>query len=1727
LACKEARAVNRPEARSPYPGLRPFARDDAALFFGRERSIGEMGACQATARFLAVVGASGSGKSSLVHAGLLPALEQGRIAGVGRRWAVADLRPRGAPFGNLAAALLKAAAPREDDRAPAAVEALRATLEDGPEALAEWCGRSLPAGTSLLIVVDQFEELFRNREPGACARADAFIAQLLASAGGGPDDGRVYVVVAMRSEYLAAAADNPRLARAINDGLYVVPRMNRDEVREAIAGPAQRSGFAVEPALIERILDEFFAPDPIRPAGAGLAQSADRLPLLQHVLKRLWLLAAAGEGDGPIRLMLGDYEALGGLHGALSAQGREILEELLPEQREVAPAVFRALTEGASLADAERRPLPFGELVAVSAGSETAVREVVEAFRAPGRNFLQPRRPASLRADTMIELSHECLIRQWDELAFWAEQEVAAAGAWRRLVDAAERHARGEGPLLSGLGLASLADWHDAELPTAAWAKRYGGDFHRAITFLRKSRRAERRDERALWRVRAAAIAALLLALVVVPAGVYAWYAGRQAQTYADSAALSQAEAEAARASAAGALAAAEAERSRADEGQRRAEAAEAARGAERIHADKAAIAESVARASAETERRKAAEAAEREAAARALGESERQKALASAEVARNARAEARTARREAEAAKIEEQRAARRTELAQVAGRVAALQDRGSWEGAATLLVRTLTDLAGPAGNETTADWLIPPIRAAIFRQTAAEYGVAPAFLRYAGLESRAGAAGRFRIHVTSSLNGVRPRKDMRIQDAVTGAVVGAFALPDGVEPAALSGLVSSDGSRAAVSVGENLVALWARDRAEQFLLPVPTEKDVEIKVGQLAGAGPAGRFALLLTRNGAPGELMVSDVETEGVSFRMAAEEIAVATGEDLHALDILGLAGERLFLAANAPNGRIMSVDLASGAVAPIDAGGLVQDAQLTADGRLLLVLACEADCEEQRLSLIETGAARRLWTEPVPRAFAFVEDAARRIGDAAEGRYSTMLESGGQPLIFEFAADGAKPTRRDARVSAWIGERTFTGSGSLLTVEEGAPARDQLTAFAMPAIRHGLNAFVAPRAVAIHQDGAETKIAAVSYDGALRVYRRAPNGALEPDTSFAAVPVGGWECLAGMAFGGDGKSLLIRRADDAFRYVAAGQTPSTGWRRPGEIAANDRDVDLAPAPPRGRRVPCRGASGAARAEGDRAGRHGREDIRRTRRWGKSMVGAAGDVRAIAVPSIPYLGLVRRGVTAIAGDPERGRIAALSPGTLEVVSAVDERHEVIQLGGDPRAAAFLADGAIAIAYADRRVEWREPSDGGWPVVRETDAPVEAAELIAAGTWLGIRDPRGALAVMDGKGGLTAFGRLPANPSAVALLSGKDALSLEWDTDSASVVSLAVPPADENIPDALRLIAMRGGADPIAPTTEARPESAAESVGMGACDNALGRRLAWLEARLAGDAAASPPGAFDCGDLPDSWPALVAAAEGLASRRGSVAVAAEQELSALLRAAAAGDRVGLRLLGALLTRAAAERADLDQRELARDALRFGAAFPPTFLKALAAGGPIGADILEAAEARAAFDPTAMQTMGHWHERRIDDADALAQALFEFAAAERLYAESGRAADARLAGERRAALARILPDARVLAVWRKVHAWRPARKDFGATAEVAEPPADPVVRGGEDRTIVEKLARRFPASPLVDALRVEVRRAEVAALAASDPAAAADFLLGLGGSAATDAVWSPDFVAD
>ena len=474
------------EVFNPFPGLRPFETEEYHLFFGREGQSDELLARLSRTRFLAVVGTSGSGKSSLIRAGLLPALYGGLMAGAGSGWRIAVMRPGADPVGNLARALADREVLGGDGDEAVRSALAEATLRRGALGLVEAArGARLAARENLLVVVDQFEELFRFKAARAPSNADdaaAFVKLLLEASS--QRDVAVYVIITMRSDFLGDCSIFWGLPEAINDGQYLIPRMTRDERREAITGPAAVGGGTISEPLVSRLLND-------------MGDSPDQLPILQHALMKTWEHWAARRRDPAEPVGVEDYEAVGTMSGALSRHADETFEELSDERRHVAEVVFKRLTERAADSRETRRPTPLGELAAVAGAGVEEVAAVVEVFRREGRSFLMPPPGVALTPETVVDISHESLIRNWGRLKQWSLEEALSARVYRRLAEAAALHAEGREGLSQDPGLQIALDWREQARPNAAWAERYhppGFEFAAAVGYLDASRDA--RDAR-------------------------------------------------------------------------------------------------------------------------------------------------------------------------------------------------------------------------------------------------------------------------------------------------------------------------------------------------------------------------------------------------------------------------------------------------------------------------------------------------------------------------------------------------------------------------------------------------------------------------------------------------------------------------------------------------------------------------------------------------------------------------------------------------------------------------------------------------------------------------------------------------------------------------------------------------------------------------------------------------------------------------------------------------------------------------------------------------------------------------------------------------------------------------------------------------------------------------------------------------------------------------------
>lgn len=471
------------QVRKPFPGLRPFQPGEEHLFFGRESQIHAMIDKLSATRFLAVVGTSGSGKSSLVNCGLRPALHSGLMAKAGTAWRVAQMRPGGNPLRSLASALSKDGVLFTDfDGSTLALDdIIDASLRMSKLALSRiYHDARLPKDTNLLVVVDQFEELFRYRQiPSAGTEtqernqdAVAFV-NLLLDAQTHPEM-PIYVVLTMRSDFLGDCSEFEGLPEAINEGEYLIPRLTRDERKAAIAGPLGVGGADISPVLLTKLVND-------------VGDNPDQLSILQHALNRTWAYwEHEGQCQGPLDLQ--HYEAIGTMANALDQHAEKAYRELPTERHQkICEKVLKTLTDRSTDSRGVRRPTKFSTLCKIAEAAPNEVTDVLKVFRKPSRSFVMPPLPENLDGDTIIDISHESLMRIWQRLITWTHEEVQSAQLYRRVAETAHLNAEGKEGLARDPGLQSALDWREKEHPTEAWAQLYGGDFSQAMSFLEQS----------------------------------------------------------------------------------------------------------------------------------------------------------------------------------------------------------------------------------------------------------------------------------------------------------------------------------------------------------------------------------------------------------------------------------------------------------------------------------------------------------------------------------------------------------------------------------------------------------------------------------------------------------------------------------------------------------------------------------------------------------------------------------------------------------------------------------------------------------------------------------------------------------------------------------------------------------------------------------------------------------------------------------------------------------------------------------------------------------------------------------------------------------------------------------------------------------------------------------------------------------------------------------------
>ncbi len=517
-------------ASEPYPGLRPFRKDEHAFFFGRYEHIAALYRLLDRGRLLAILGGSGSGKSSLILAGLLPLLEAEKRSDSTPRWTIVSLRPGAHPIRRLAAALLTAAASEAES-----IQRTIAGLRHTSAGLGTEINRLLPGDNDVLILVDQFEELFRFADAGdtdgreghavAVARLSRddesrrFIELLLTATTFSAR--RIRIVITMRSDFLGDCARYRGLAEAVSGNQYLAPWLDRDQQREAIVGPLLRGAGRldddvfeltdtpvnawsdlIEPQLVEQLLND-----------AG--DEPDQLPVMQHALRRCWR-----EADGE-RMTLHNYRELGGWGVILSNHADNVMQRCGSERAAAVERMFRALIECDGTGRATRRPCTIAQLSKETGSPEADIRAIVAEFSSTDCSFLAPPTPPP---DELVDIGHEALIRQWRKIAHpargWLQEEARDGMLWQLLVFQAQTHAQNAEEVLSAAVTEQRLPWFKQR--NEHWASRYGDQWPLVAKLMSASNRARimaRRKKSALKAVAVACLVVLLMMLVVTQVG--------------------------------------------------------------------------------------------------------------------------------------------------------------------------------------------------------------------------------------------------------------------------------------------------------------------------------------------------------------------------------------------------------------------------------------------------------------------------------------------------------------------------------------------------------------------------------------------------------------------------------------------------------------------------------------------------------------------------------------------------------------------------------------------------------------------------------------------------------------------------------------------------------------------------------------------------------------------------------------------------------------------------------------------------------------------------------------------------------------------------------------------------------------------------------------------------------------------------------------------------------
>ncbi|MDF1575142.1 MAG: hypothetical protein P1P86_08145 [Bacteroidales bacterium] len=419
-----------------------------------------------------MVGASASGKTSLIQSGIIPVL----LSDMKEEWVPIYIRPGKRPMESLIRGVQKIFSRKisESD--------VHSFLNDS-QSLGNFLIEKDLGNYHYLLVVDQFEELFtwpsigKKRRSGKSPDAQQFINHLMRMVD--EEEPRIFLMLSIRSEFLDYCSSFRGLTEHLNKSKYLLPRMSRDNLKEAILEPLHVASIEAESGFEDYLLNELEDVEP-------------QLPLLQNALKQTWVQwKKRGKADQP--LTLDDYQAGGTIRGGLSRDLENIYHSMEFYQKEICERIFKTIAYKTGRQEVFSRRTSLGSIARIAKCSVDRILEVVDIFEKAGHPFLSNKLSETMSSETRIELPHESLINIWDRLHQWVEEEDESIRMYLYLSQASASYQRDMGALLVADELQKAIDWEREQKPNPAWGIQFDPAYERAMVFLNTS------EEEYLW----------------------------------------------------------------------------------------------------------------------------------------------------------------------------------------------------------------------------------------------------------------------------------------------------------------------------------------------------------------------------------------------------------------------------------------------------------------------------------------------------------------------------------------------------------------------------------------------------------------------------------------------------------------------------------------------------------------------------------------------------------------------------------------------------------------------------------------------------------------------------------------------------------------------------------------------------------------------------------------------------------------------------------------------------------------------------------------------------------------------------------------------------------------------------------------------------------------------------------------------------------------------------